>query len=108
MNHNVANFDLALATWKSEVMAGEHYEDQIEYLKHLKKPPELDPRKVLRKLQVENRQACELADAPLDDAGLTDLQMRRAFVQAMPASWQTAMRRANLHAHRNSLVELVN
>jgi len=50
----VENFDDAITAFKEEVLQGYHYEDQMDYLRGLKKPGNMSPGKFLMKYCATN------------------------------------------------------
>jgi len=53
-NATVNNFELSLNEFKQELLEGYTYEDQIDYLRTLKKPGKMEPSQFLLKLQAAN------------------------------------------------------
>ena len=57
------NFNLQLQEFKAELLRGYKYEDQMNYLRSLKKPGKMEPSQFLLKLRATNRMATQLPDA---------------------------------------------
>ena len=91
----VATFDANVAAFKHSLLQSYNYEDQMEYIKSQKKHPSQTPTQFFLALNAANENAKQLPDAPAD-GGLDDTAMRRAFLKAMPNSWQKLFRHANL------------
>ena len=59
-NRTVATFNVALNEFKNELLQGYHYEDQLDYLREVKKPGKMTPTKFLLKLKMHNKLVTQL------------------------------------------------
>ena len=101
----VDEFDASLEIFKSELIDGISYENQLDYLRNLKKPGKMTPSKFLLKLRAASNLAAQLPDAP-DNGGFSDEQLRRVFLLAMPKKWQDNFEDANLTVHNTTLADM--
>ncbi len=106
--HTVAHFNAQLQGFKLELLRGYRYEEQMNYLRSLKKPGKMEPSQFLLKLRSANRMAIQLPDALEFDQGFSDLQLRRVFLAAMPSSWQDHLEDANLDVDNTTIEETRN
>ena len=102
--HTVVRFDAHLKEFKTELLQGYSYEDQMDYLRSLKKPGAMEPSQFLLKLRAANRLATQLSNRPAVDTGFNDLQLKRVFLAAMPKAWQENFENANLTVH-NTIIQ---
>ena len=63
----VSNFNVDQDDFKDTVLYVHQYEEHMNYLKGLSKPPTMDPRKFLPKLSTKNCLAQQLPNAPATD-----------------------------------------
>ena len=105
-NQTVANFNASLEDFKLELLQGYNYEDQMDYLRELCKPPKMDPSKFLLKLRAANRLAIQLPGAPDNNPGFSETQMKRVYLQAMPKLWQDNFENANMDVSNESLQDI--
>ena len=94
-NRTVDNFCAGLTEFKNELLADYTYEDQMDYLRKVKKPPKLTPSKFLNKLRMHNRLVVQLPDAPAQPGFSAD-QIKRQFLAAMPRTWRNKFANANM------------
>lgn len=104
----VSTFAASLDEFKKELLLGYHYQNQISYLRSLKKPGTLTPAEFSSKLKAANRMAAELPDAPTGDAGLSKDELKHTFLEAMPTTWKKNLVNANMSEHTHSLTEIRN
>jgi len=95
MNQTVANFDAALITFKNNCLAGYSYNDQMDYLRSIRKPKEVSPSEFLSLLRTNLRIATQLPQAPAVPQ-INDDELKRIYVKAMPQSWQDKFEDANM------------
>ncbi len=106
--HTVAHFNAQLQEFKLELQRGYKYEEQMNYLRSLKKSDKMEPSQFLLKLRLANRMAIQLLDAPEFEQGLSDLQLRRVFFAAMPSSWQDHFEDANFDVDNTTIEDIKN
>ena len=105
-NATVNNFELTLNEFKRELLEGYNNEDQMDYLRNLKKPGKMEPSQFLLKLRAANRMATQLPNVPEDEEGFSDQQLRRVFLSAMPRTWQDNFENASLTIYNSTLQEI--
>lgn len=84
----VASFTAAYNNFKDSMLQELRYDDQVEYLRNLKKPDSMPVREFLQRLKTLNVLSRRFPDAPPTDPGLTDFELKRCFHHAMPVAWQ--------------------
>ncbi len=77
----VDGFNETLQTFKTELLQGYMYEDQMDYLRSLKKPGKMEPSQFLPKLRAANRMATQLPDAPDLNTGSQTCSYEEYFLQ---------------------------
>ncbi len=105
-NATVANFNEQLQEFKAELLLSGTCKDQTDCLWSLKKTGKMQPSQFLLKLKAANRMATRLTDAPEFENGLSELQLRRVFLAAMPRTWQEHFENANLSVHNTTIQEI--
>lgn len=85
----VVGFDATVLAFKEQLLEKEDYEDQLDFIRELRKPRDMKPGTFLLYLRIQNSMVQELPGAPLADAGFNDTQMRRIYLHAMPQTWQS-------------------
>ena len=94
-NQTVATFNTNLQEIKELLLLGYDYEEQMEHLRNMIKPPLLSPSEFYLRLNAAVEIAKLLPNAPVANAGFSKIEMKRAFVTEMPPSWQKALDAAN-------------
>ena len=87
-NPTVANFEIALEAFKSRTLRLLKYEEQLSYLRELKKPGAMKVDKFVKQFNLLNKLATQFPDAPADAAGIEAFEKKQLFYKAMPKSWQ--------------------
>ena len=92
-NHNqtVANFDVDLQAFKSTLLTGYRYHNQMDYLREVKKPRESSPIDFLNLFLSAEQMALELPDTPALQPGFSEAERRRCYYKAMPILLQISM-----------------
>ena len=101
-------FAQALSDFKGEQFTPDDYDVQMEYIRELKKPKEVSPRKFLQLLKIQEKIVKELPGAPDNGAGFTDHELRRIYLHAMPKSWQNKFEDADKTIQGTTLGEMRN
>jgi hypothetical protein len=99
----VQHFAEALTGFKSQLLENEDYDDQMDYIRQSIKPHEMNPGKFLGYLRMQNTM---VQDLPGSTGGFTDIQLRRIFLHAMPAHWQSKFQDANKTSTDTTLNEM--
>ncbi len=86
--------------------ASKDYDTQLDYLRSIKKPSDLDPKMFRTLLEIANKQVNMLPGAPAH-GGLSDDEMKKTYLHAMPSSWQTNFRNAGLTYRGTSITAMV-
>ena len=103
MTKTVAHFEEAMQDFSDKLLEEYNYEDQMDYLRSIKKPPKMSPGEFLMKLRDANEMVAQLPRAPEDDPGFTEDQLARIYLLAMPHAWQNNFENANLSVHTTTL-----
>jgi len=96
VNQTVANFDANLEEFKAQLLRGYKYHNQMDFLRTMKKPPEMSPSKFLLAFRASEGHARQLPDAPGVGAGFSDIERRRCLYNAMPIAWTEKFDDANM------------
>lgn len=89
-NKTMATFAAAKASFAQSFLKKLKYEDQLEYMRNLKKPGPMSVHDFLRNLKALNRRAAMFPDAN-GGVGLSQTDLRRILFKAVPTAWQTAL-----------------
>ncbi len=81
------------------------YDVQIDYLRSIKKPPEMLVKTFLQYLKVANKQVQMIPGAPTV-AGLSSAELKKTFLQAMPRQWQLNYKNAGKTYHSETLTAM--
>ena len=94
----VANFNQQYAAFKTTLLSGYRYHDQMDFLRQVKKQPDQSPSQFVLMCSAAEAHAIQLPDAPVAPAtvGFTAEERRRNLLQAMPSSWQDKFIDANM------------
>lgn len=93
--NSMEDFEIALLAFKAEQFEDEDYDQQMEYLRSVKKPGDVSPKRFLQLLRIQNNMLKELPNAPDALPGFTDTELRRIYLQAMPVAWQDRFENAD-------------
>ncbi len=105
----VATFDATVLAFKQQLLENEDYDNQMDYIRELRKPRDMKPGTFLLYLRIQNSMVQELPGAPngaaagLFGAGFTDRHLRRIFLHAMPPAWQSTFEDADKSVTDTSL-----
>ena len=105
VNPSVNAFNNVLVEFKRELLEGYSYEEQMDYLRELKKPPKMEPGKFLLKFRYANQLATQLPDAP-NLGGFNADQFKRQYLHAMPRAWQDNFENANMTIHNCTIQQI--
>lgn len=105
LNQSVNTFNTALQEFKEELLQGYHYEDQMDYIRDLKKPRDETPSQFLVKVRASISRCQHLPDAP-DEAGFSESEFKRWFLHAMPMTWQDKFVEANLNTQDETIASM--
>ena len=106
MNHTVANFNACRENFIGEHFTDTSYDDHIAHLRCIRKPADMTPQEFLRCIKTHNMFLPSLPGAPDDHAELTEPEIRRIYLAAMPKMWQGKFEDANMTAANSTLVEI--
>ena len=81
------------------------YDIQIDYLRSIKKPGEMSVKCFLKYLKIANKQVKMIPGAP-DDGGLTESELKKTFLQAMPRQWQAHYKNAGRIYHTDNITSM--
>ena len=102
-----AAFDQACEAFLSNTFEpAKDYDTQLDYLRSIRKPSDVDPKMFRSLLEISNKQVKMLPGAP-PDGGLSVDEMKKAYLHAMPTSWQTNFRNAGLTYRTTTLTAMV-
>lgn len=102
----VATFDAQIQLFKSSLLLGYSYHDQMAYLRSVRKPVELTPTQFLLQFQAAEANAKLLPNAPQVNAGFSEIERKRLFLEAMPMAWQDKFDDANLVIEAETLMDM--
>ena len=106
VHETVANFDSGIFEFKTTLLTGYKYYDQMDYLRNMKKPPTMSPGEFLLAFRASEARACQLPDAPLADAGFQEIERRRIYYSAMPYAWTEKFDDANMTVEDETLGDM--
>jgi len=106
-NHTINNFDLSIQEFKTQLLSGYRYSDQMDFLRSIRKPPELTPTSFMLQFRASEMQVLQLPDAPNAGRGFSDFERRRLFYKAMPYAWQIKFDNANLTVEDEELPDML-
>jgi hypothetical protein len=95
IGETVVNFDAQHDVFKTGLLSGCQYHDQMDFLRTLRKSVDQTPTQFLRALRAAESRAAELPDAPANP-GFSEMERKRVFYLAMPNSWQEKFDDANM------------
>ncbi len=101
-------FAEALSDFKGEQFTPDDYDVQMEYIREIKKPKDVSPKKFLQLLRIQEKIVRELPGAPDNGAGFTDHELRRIYLCSMPKSWQNKFEDADKSVQSCTLGEMRN
>lgn len=81
------------------------YDTQMDYLRSIKKPSDMSVKTFLKYLRIANKQVKMIPGAP-EDGGLTESEMKKIFLHAMPRQWQGHYKNAGRTYHRDTLTSM--
>lgn len=81
------------------------YDTQMDYLRSIKKPGEMSVKTFLKYLKIANKQVKMIPGAP-DDGGLTESELKKTFLQAMPRQWQSHYKNAGRTYHTDNITSM--
>ena len=106
-NQNVANFDISIDEFKAQLLSGYRYSDQMDYLRSIRKPPDMTPTDFMLQFRASEMRALHLPDAPNANGGFSDVDRRRLFYKAMPYAWQVKFDDANLTVEDETMADML-
>ena len=87
---SIDNFNLTFEAFKMEITRKLNYQDQLEYIRTLRKPGPMSVDDFSREMTILNDLAKQFPDAPINPPGIGEDEMVRLFFHAMPEAWQEA------------------
>ena len=81
------------------------YDAQMDFLRSIKKPPEMQVKTFLQYLRIADKQVKMLPGAP-DSGGLTVSELKKTFLEAMPRQWQLNYRNAGKTYNTDTLTSM--
>ena len=99
-------FDSELNDYKSQLLRGYNYDDQLDYLRTYLKPADQMPSDYLKDFKAGEAHACALPGAPSTRAGFRERERRRIFLSAMPEDFQLCFVKANLSVDHETLADM--
>ena len=102
----VQSFRDNISEFIAKSFTGQDYNDQMDYLRALRKPKEMDPVTFERYFRIANSLVQLLPDAPID-AGFEEMELKRAYIKAQPVTWQTKFDDANLSYQTEEMSDIV-
>ena len=81
------------------------YDTQMDNLRSLKKPADMPTKTFLQYLRIANKQVIMIPGAPAD-GGLTEAEIKKIFLQAMPRQWQTNYQNAGKNYRTDTLTSM--
>ena len=107
INRTVATFDQQFQAFKTALLQGYSYGNQVEFLRGAKKSVDQTPSQFLILLKTAEAHARMLPNAPANTPVFQDEERRRLFLKAMPSAWQEKFDDANLSVETETLNEMV-
>ena len=105
-HRTVAAFNTQIRELKARLLGSYSYTDQIEYLRSLKKPPDVSPSMFAQQLQNAEYMATQLPDAN-GAQGFTDAERKSVFLHAMPIAWQLKFDDANMRLATEEFADII-
>ena len=103
---SVENFDLTFEAFKMDITRKLNYQDQLEYIRSLRKPGSMSVDDFARELSILNDLAKQFPDAPENATGIDENEMVRIFYHAMPVTWQEAYMSAGYRYYSSTFHEV--
>ena len=105
---NLTDFKASQDSFKRSRFMGDSYEQQVKFLKSIKKPKDIEPSLFNVLLSYHNLLLRELPGAPAEaaEASLSASEIQRIFLRSMPTSWQENFEDASKTTANTSLQEL--
>ena len=82
------------------------YDDQIEYLRSIRKPSYMDPMTFQQNLTVANELLKQIPGAPDVDPGLDEEELKRIYMKSMPVAWRKKYKDAGKQTRNEDLNEI--